>query len=467
MKALSAHSWKTGLAIAGLLAALFGSGAGVIGQVFRAPQGTAENLRFEQAGGVVTITYDLRSDGPNAVFTIVLEVAGPGGSAITPSSTSGDVGAGVRPGPGKRIVWAASRDVEDLQINQFKFNVRASAGAGVPVTPPPAAMGRLVVTSTPAGAAVFVDGTSRGTTPVTLAALPAGLHKVRVERVGYLENQRDVTVTPGGEAVIDVKLTAAAPPVPPLGATASTAGGNAQVAAPKGGGGKKWLWIGAAGAAVAGGAVALAGGGKDPGPTANSRTCTFAVVGLANLTVGAGAQNLTFQVQETNTPCSGGAWTATVGPNQSWLTVSPSTATVAGIASVGIAANSVGNRTTSLTIAGTTVQVFQDPLACTYQARFVGGHGVPPNTANTVVPGDCSGAGCGTRDVEVQANDASCAWSVDNTPQWFSLVNRPSPGTGTVQMQVTERNTTGRDRTASFRVAGLTFTVTQCAARCP
>lgn len=469
-------------AVAAVLGVLLGSGAGVVGQVFRAPQGTAENLRFEQAaGGVVTITYDLRSDDPNAVFSIVLEVSGPSGAAITPASTSGDIGLGVRPGPGKRIVWAASRDVEDLQVGQFKFNIRASAGAGVPVSPPPAApaaTGRLAVTSTPAGAAVFVDGVPRGTTPVTLTDVSAGAHTVRLVREGFLENQRPVTVMAGAEAAVDVRLTAVPPPPASGGPTVPPAGGSqGQVS---GGGSKKWLWIGLAGAGAAGGAVALSGGGggtptRTPttgggtggggGTPPPTPTCTFAVQNLANVTVPAAGQSVTRRVAETNAPCTGGTWTATA--TQPWITINPSSGTVASDVTIAVAANSGAQRTASLTVAGTTVQVSQDALACTYRANFVGGDGVPANSTNTFVPGDCSGTGCGTRNVDVQASDAACIWTVDGAPSWFAEIERPAPGSRTIRFQVYERNTTGRDRSASFRVAGVNFTVTQCAGRCP
>jgi hypothetical protein len=471
--------------IAAIAALTLGAGLGVAGQVFRTPQGTAENLRFEQAaGGVITITYDLRSDDANAVFTIVLEVTNSAGTAITPSSTTGDIGPGVRPGTSKRIVWSASRDVEDLQVGQFKFNIRASAGTGVPVTPA-TRVGRLIVNTTPPGAIVYVDGQSRGVTPLTLTDVVEGTHTVRVVLDGYLDNQRSVAVTAGSDATITAALTAAAAAPRPA-APASTAPSSSPPTASGGGGSSKWLWIGLAGAgagvgvAVAGsgggdnsspngggGGGGTGGGGGSGGGTTPPVTCQYGVTGLSNFTAPAGGQTATRRVAETNAPCTGGSWTAS--STQPWLTVAPTSGSAAADVTITAAANTGASRTASLTVAGTTVQVAQDappPTACTFRANFVGGDGVPPGSQHTVVPGDCAGSGCGLRHIDVQASAASCTWTVDGAPSWFAEIELPAPGSRTIRFQVYERNTTGRDRDASFRVAGVPFTVRQCAGRC-
>jgi hypothetical protein len=111
----------------------------VASQVFSSPQGKVENVRFEQtAAGTITVTYDLTSSDPTATFQIMLEVSRDGGKTFTvqPKSVSGDIGQGVRPGPGKRILWEASKDIEALVIDQFRFNVRAISGVAAPVGAP-------------------------------------------------------------------------------------------------------------------------------------------------------------------------------------------------------------------------------------------------------------------------------------------------------------------------------------------
>jgi hypothetical protein len=83
-------------------------------QTFRAPTGRVDNVRFERvAGGVINIYYDLKSDDPAATFAILLDVSLDGGEtfALKAVNATGDVGR-VAPGPGKRIVWEAGKDVE-------------------------------------------------------------------------------------------------------------------------------------------------------------------------------------------------------------------------------------------------------------------------------------------------------------------------------------------------------------------
>jgi len=73
--------------------------------------------------------------------------------------------------------------------------------------------GSLAVDSNPPGAVVYVDGRFAGQTPLTLATIAPGEHRVQLARAGYLENSRLVTIKPGGRATVRTQLTAAAPPL--------------------------------------------------------------------------------------------------------------------------------------------------------------------------------------------------------------------------------------------------------------
>ncbi|WP_337172218.1 TonB-dependent receptor plug domain-containing protein [Gemmatimonas aurantiaca] len=96
------------------------------------------------------------------------------------------------------------------------------AGAGVPVQAQQSSVGSLSVTVTDAAnqrpveaARVFVVGTAYGgqTTgegKLTLRNLPTGSHTIRVLRVGYTEQTRQVTIAAGAVANLDVSLTVAA-----------------------------------------------------------------------------------------------------------------------------------------------------------------------------------------------------------------------------------------------------------------
>jgi hypothetical protein len=59
----------------------------------------------------------------------------------------------------------------------------------------PAAVGRLLVRSTPAGARVFVDGKDAGATPVAVRGLTEGSHSVRLVREGYMPAERTLSFT--------------------------------------------------------------------------------------------------------------------------------------------------------------------------------------------------------------------------------------------------------------------------------
>jgi hypothetical protein len=83
------------------------------------------------------------------------------------------------------------------------------------LTAPPAAL--LLVTSTPAGARVTVDGSAVGVTPLAPLAVSAGEHTVRIEAAGYQVDEERVTVPAGGTYSLDRALRplaapAAAPP---------------------------------------------------------------------------------------------------------------------------------------------------------------------------------------------------------------------------------------------------------------
>ena len=105
----------------------------------------AANISTVVRGGVVVVSYDLISNDPNATFAVVLEVSGDGGQsyAVRPRTLSGDVGPAVRAGGGKRITWEAARDVENLEVDRYRYRVRAEPVRGQSPTartpqPPPA-----------------------------------------------------------------------------------------------------------------------------------------------------------------------------------------------------------------------------------------------------------------------------------------------------------------------------------------
>lgn len=69
------------------------------------------------------------------------------------------------------------------------------------------AAGDLSLFTDPVGAGVYVDGVFAGRTPVTLRGVPAGDHRVRIVKDGYLENARVVSVDAGQPTRLQVRLT--------------------------------------------------------------------------------------------------------------------------------------------------------------------------------------------------------------------------------------------------------------------
>ena len=106
----------------------------------------------------------------------------------------------------------------------------SSASNAAAVAPKPAALARLHIRTTPAGATVTVDGIERGVTPLALRDLEFGTRTVTITRPGYAPAQRQVSLTADRPSrSIDVRLTAQrtrATPRPPAATSERTATGT-------------------------------------------------------------------------------------------------------------------------------------------------------------------------------------------------------------------------------------------------
>jgi len=71
----------------------------------------------------------------------------------------------------------------------------------VPVTLSPASSGPLTITSTPAGARIFLDGQDGGVTPLTFPDLALGMHTLVLKMDGYQDYTEQITVTSEGTTV--------------------------------------------------------------------------------------------------------------------------------------------------------------------------------------------------------------------------------------------------------------------------
>ncbi|HSQ93746.1 MAG TPA: PEGA domain-containing protein [Methanoregula sp.] len=64
-------------------------------------------------------------------------------------------------------------------------------------TAQPDTYGALSITTTPAGAFIFIDGVQRGVSPATIPGLPAGIHTLLLKLDGYQDLSTPITITAG------------------------------------------------------------------------------------------------------------------------------------------------------------------------------------------------------------------------------------------------------------------------------
>lgn len=67
-------------------------------------------------------------------------------------------------------------------------------------------LGILTVESTPPGARVYIDGTERGFSPLSLDSIPVGKHFVRIERAGYINYGAFIDVADTGATAVRPRL---------------------------------------------------------------------------------------------------------------------------------------------------------------------------------------------------------------------------------------------------------------------
>ena len=106
---------------------------------------------------------------------------------------------------------------------------KAAADRSDRLVPPAsdATAGRLLISSRPAGARVFVDGRDRGQTPAMVPGLGRGAHRIRLVRDGYSTEERRVVITgstsPQSMAIALTRTPQPSIPAPVPAAAATTA----------------------------------------------------------------------------------------------------------------------------------------------------------------------------------------------------------------------------------------------------
>jgi hypothetical protein len=75
-----------------------------------------------------------------------------------------------------------------------------------PITPPPTYYGRIIATSHPQGAKVYLDNVYRGTTPLNLDKVATGQHRVKLVMAGYQDWSSYVSVSPSRTTTVSADL---------------------------------------------------------------------------------------------------------------------------------------------------------------------------------------------------------------------------------------------------------------------
>jgi len=79
-------------------------------------------------------------------------------------------------------------------------SVQPTGSVTLPSATPAVGYGSLSVTTSPAGAQVFVDGAIRGITPATIPGLSSGTHAIILKMDGFQDLATTILITPGQTA---------------------------------------------------------------------------------------------------------------------------------------------------------------------------------------------------------------------------------------------------------------------------
>ncbi|MCX5868558.1 MAG: PEGA domain-containing protein [Proteobacteria bacterium] len=108
--------------------------------------------------------------------------------------------------------------------------------------------GKILITSTPPGAGVYLDGRNKGETTLSLE-VPPGDHKIRIKKEGFEDQSKDITVSPNKPYNLDFVLTSIAAAAKPIPKKKESVGSDRAWYK------KAWVWVLVAGV-VGGGAYA-------------------------------------------------------------------------------------------------------------------------------------------------------------------------------------------------------------------
>jgi hypothetical protein len=326
--------------------------------------------------------------------------------------------------------------------------------------------GSLSVETDPAGAAVYLDGRFVGQTPLTLPALAAGDHRLRVLKDGFLENSRLVRIETAKTETVRLRLTSRTGP-------AAVQPGALRIVLIEGEDAVNIIQqktavrpivevrdrndLPVAGATVVftiggGGGATFAGG-------ASTLTVTTNAAGRAAVTELNPLNNGSFQIR-VDASYQGQSASTTI--NQTNVATPADAARAA--QSAGQAGAAGGGGLSNLAIAGIVGGAAAGTVGVLAATGVVGGNGactfaVTPATVT-------AGSAAGTATVNVAVSPSNCdpaAWTAAATNAPFVTLS-PTSGSGNGSVTLNIAANAGAQRNGTITVANQTITVTQSAA---
>ena len=125
-------------------------------------------------------------------------------------SYSWNASAGAITGSGGDVSWKAPAAAGPCTIGVVVSDGKGGMDSRILVISVSTVSGSLEISSTPAGAAIYIDGSNTGSiTPCTIAGLTPGSHTVKLTKTNYKNKAGSVTVVAGSAAGVNWPLTAA------------------------------------------------------------------------------------------------------------------------------------------------------------------------------------------------------------------------------------------------------------------
>ena len=142
------------------------------------------------------------SSPPVSPGTVVIESQPPAATVLVDGQARG-----VTPA---RLSLPAGTHVFTIQFGEARREITRQVEPGAQIyeymdLPQPAKTGRLSVNTDPPGARVIVDGTARGISPIEVAGLTVGVHRVTLEEGGASVDQ-NVTIRAGATSALVVPM---------------------------------------------------------------------------------------------------------------------------------------------------------------------------------------------------------------------------------------------------------------------